>query len=74
MVGIRESTGLAPPPPTLMTDQIEWLSPERPDAGGFYVVYEDPQVAETSGVEKPPRRAGLIGRLLGAVLRRDGTG
>ena len=28
MVGLRESTGLAPPPPKLVTEEVEWLSPE----------------------------------------------
>ncbi len=78
MVGVRESTGLAPPPPTLMTEEIEWLSPERPDAGGFYVVYEDPEPMESEGAAPPPRvRTGRLGRWMRALaprLRLPGSG
>jgi len=28
MIGIRDSTGLAPPPPLLPVEEIHWLSPE----------------------------------------------
>ena len=72
MVGIRESTGLAPPPPTLSTEEVAWLSPERPDAGGFYVVFEDPEVVETSDAEQSERPAGLFRRILGSVLGSRG--
>ena len=72
MVGVRESTGLAPPPPTLSTEEIEWLSPERPDAGGFYVVFENPEIAETSVTERSERPSGLFKRILGSVLRSRG--
>lgn len=35
MVGLRESTGLAPPPPKLVTEEVEWLSPEPEQDDGL---------------------------------------
>ena len=42
MVGVREASGIAPPPPTLSTEEIEWLSPELDHDLEFMVVIEDP--------------------------------
>ena len=37
MVGMREATGIGPPPPTLTTEEIEWLSPEPENDPGLLV-------------------------------------
>ena len=42
MVGLREATGLAPPPPQLMTEEIEWLSPEPEADDTAAPVFNDP--------------------------------
>lgn len=74
MVGIRESTGLAPPPPALTAERVEWLSPERPDAGGFFLVLEDPEVSDTTPEERPrsPAIARRVARALRARFRGRG--
>ncbi|MEM7414412.1 MAG: hypothetical protein AAF389_02880 [Gemmatimonadota bacterium] len=75
MVGIRESTGLAPPPPTLTTERVEWLSPDRPDAGGFFLVLEDPEVTDADPVEVSARKPSAVRRWVRALRgRRDDRG
>ena len=71
MVGIRESTGLAPPPPMLGTEEIEWLSPEREDNPGLFIVFEDPEPTVAPTTPEAPRRAGALHRLL-ALFRPAG--
>ena len=53
MVGIRDATGIGPPPPTLSTEEIEWLSPERENDPGLLVVLEEPAPVEAR-VESDP--------------------
>ena len=46
MVGLRESTGLAPPPPKLVTEEIEWLSPEPEQDPGLDGLLGSPDPVE----------------------------
>ena len=66
MVGIREATGLAPPPPTLGTEEVVWLAPERDGDAGLFIVLEDPEprVAGTSANDRPSTRPRLFTRIL----------
>lgn len=50
MVGLRESTGLAPPPPKLVTEEVEWLSPEPEQNDGL-----DGLLGSPDPCEPPPR-------------------
>lgn len=55
MVGLRDATGLAPPPPRLFTEQIEWLSPEPEDDGEPEAVLRepDPYVPRPTSAKRP---------------------
>lgn len=65
MVGIRESTGLAPPPPLLITEEIEWLSPGSDDEPEADVYFQDPEpiVARPDHEEDSGRELDLLRRL-----------
>ena len=65
MVGVREATGLAPPPPALGNEEIVWLAPERDGDPGYFLVLEDPEFTEAGpAAATPPARPGLLRRLL----------
>jgi hypothetical protein len=71
MVGLREATGTAPPPPTLSTEEIVWLSPELENDLDGLVVFEDPDPVE-SGVHRDGQTRpghGAVG-FAGSFLRR----
>lgn len=66
MVGIREATGLAPPPPTLSNEEVVWLSPEREGDPGLFVVFEDPEpeAVEASADHSTTPRGSVFRRIL----------
>ena len=76
MVGLREATGIGPPPPTLSTEEIHWLSPELDNDPGMDIVISDdaplPDAdALVERVAAPPR--GVLRsahRLLRSFFRR----
>ena len=71
MVGIREATGLAPPPPTLGSEEVVWLSPERDGDPGIFVVLEDPEPQTTEPLVRSPQqpRVSLLARVFGRLGR-----
>jgi hypothetical protein len=69
MVGIRESTGTAPPPPIFVTERVEWLSPEldRPDLDIVLEAAPSINVSEArSSIRKPTT---ILARAAGALRR-----
>lgn len=66
MVGMREATGLAPPPPTLGNEEIVWLSPEREGDPGLFIVFEnpEPEVVEPAAHGSAAPRDGVFRRLM----------
>ena len=77
MVGLRESTGTAPPPPTLTTEVIEWLSPELEDDDGSLVVLANPvpfeaSVDSTSGTRRSDSLVAIARSLFRRLTSRHG--
>jgi hypothetical protein len=77
MVGMREATGIAPPPPTLSTEDVVWLSPEPEEDVGFEVVFGDaaPSVPSNQSQQETRSRRGLLARATGffrGLGRRSG--
>lgn len=71
MVGFRDATGLAPPPPTLTTEVVEWLSPEPDEDEELIVVFEDPSpfTAADHTAARVQGRQGLVARTVAALRR-----
>lgn len=61
MIGMAESTGLAPPPPIMFEEEIEWISPDGDEEPGlpFDLSFDD-------GPESS--KPGWIGSHLGRLL------
>lgn len=78
MVGIRDSTGLAPPPPLFVTEEVHWLSPELDnELDGMITIAESAEADEMK--YQPPaasasRRGPLrtVRTLLARMMRRGG--
>ncbi len=72
MVGLREATGTAPPPPILTTERVEWLSPE-PDGEPLYeVVGEVPDLTLDEAPAGPSLERNSLLTWTTAFLRRLG--
>ncbi len=55
MFGMRDATGMAPPPPLFVTEEIHWLSPELDGDPDTSVSFADPDSSEaTEAVDVPP--------------------
>ncbi len=78
MVGIRDSTGLAPPPHIFTTEEVHWLSPELDnELDGMITIAESAEPDEVT--YQPPaasasRRGPLHAArtLLARMMRRGG--
>jgi len=76
MVGIRDSTGLAPPPYVFKTEEVHWLSPELENEFDGMVTIEEPaepdEVASQTPAASPSRRRPFraVRRLLARMMRR----
>ncbi len=76
MVGMRDSTGLAPPPPLFITEEVHWLSPELDDELDGMITFEESP--EPDEVKYEPPAASAAGRgplravraLLARMMRR----
>ena len=76
MVGIRDSTGLAPPPHIFTTEEVHWLSPELENEFDDVITIEEPagpdEVSEPPPAASSSRRGPLraVRRLLARMMRR----
>ena len=61
LIGMAESTGIAPPPPIMFEEEIEWISPDGDEDSElpFDLVLDD-----GTDVSKPGRIASHLNRLL----------
>lgn len=70
MVGLRESTGLAPPPPILVTERVEWLSPEsEKETPPVFLGEPGAVLHRTEQRTSSPRKGDLLRRTAAFVLR-----
>ena len=62
MVGLREATGMAPPPPVLGTEEIHWLAPDLDDDPPFELVLPeaDHAMLDVAPSEAPAQRRGAL--------------
>ena len=68
MIGIRDSTGLAPPPPIFVAEEVHWLSPELDDElDGMVTIAES---AEHHEVRTRPLGVSASRRSIRALLSR----
>lgn len=74
MVGMREATGIGPPPPLLSTEEVVWLSPEPDsDLGNWVVLEATPELGlspDEVGTRRGTRSTFLAS--VGAFIRRLG--
>jgi hypothetical protein len=77
MVGLSRATGLAPPPPLLSVESVEWLSPEPEDDGDPGLVFGDsepyvPKGGPSAGMPVESRPRGWVSTLFGRWSSRRG--
>ncbi len=75
MIGLRESTGIGPPPPVGSIDTVEWLSPELDGDDQLPIDLQESSADPEDATARPakPARQGFFRTILRAVgLLNDG--
>ncbi len=67
LIGMAESTGIAPPPPIMFEEEIEWIAP---DADGDAELPFELLLDDGTDVSKPGQIASHLNRLLDGLRHR----
>ena len=67
LIGMAESTGIAPPPPIMFEEEIEWIAP---DGNGDQELPFELLLDDGTDVSKPARIVSHLNRLLDGLRHR----
>ena len=67
LIGMAESTGIAPPPPIMFEEELEWIAP---DADRDAELPFELSLDDGTDVSKPARIASHLNRLLDGLRHR----